>query len=70
MIHMFYDRSRRRIAAKLERIKFYVHNQEHTVPGKWDAVVTLTDLIIKARYQPQWQWEGFASELEWVKAQR
>jgi hypothetical protein len=58
-------RDRLRIAAKLGRIQDYLENRH---PVEWEAVNVVDRLRRDAIYTPTWQWEGFASEIEWARA--
>ena len=56
-------RDRRRIANKLHRIQKYL--QDTRAP--YEAVVEVDQLRRQAKYDPQWKWEGFESEIAWAK---
>jgi len=59
-------RDRRRIANKLMRIQEFLKNQS---PINWEAVYDVDRLRRSASYDADWKWEGYASELEWARAQ-
>ena len=66
-------RDRRRIANKLERVQNYILNCPElylSLGGavKYAAAEEVDRLRCAAKFDPQWKWEGFVSELAWAKA--
>lgn len=62
---------RTRIACKLERVQRYISNQATfwLEPAHVCRAIEAVDRLRRdARYQSQWEWEGFESAYEWAKA--
>lgn len=64
-------RDRIRIAAKLGRIAEHIrHRVGFRQPSDYLALGQVERLRVSAKYDPEWKWLGFATEIKWARAQR